>query len=363
MSRLGTMWERIGAGALRVWSLKKARLPLVTGAILLALASAFLLWVFLWPNWFSAPAERVVHVSRGDTFNRVVDSLYAKGIIRSKAALKIAGRMLGWTTELKVGRYVFSSGLSNLAILSGLHDGSARKLVPVAIPEGSRMTFIAGRVGRELGVDSARVMDLCRDSALIAFWNVPASSLEGYLMPDTYLFHWQTDERAVVERFLQGFREFYTDSLVRRQEELGMTLHEVVTFASIVDRETQLPWERAVVAGVYHNRLRRGMRLEADPTIQYILPDGPRRLLYNDLRIPSPYNTYRNRGLPPGPIGNPGREAILATLYPEKHEYLYFVADGKGGHTFSRSYAEHLRAVREFRRIRREIQRQINLDS
>ncbi|GJQ20190.1 MAG: aminodeoxychorismate lyase [Bacteroidia bacterium] len=363
MNAPGTVWENIRIAVLRIWSVKKARFPLVTGAVLLATASAFLAWVFLWPNWFSAPTERVVYVSRGDTFNRVTDSLYAKGIIRSKAALKIAGRMLGWTTELKVGRYVFSSGLSNLTILSGLHDGSARTLIPVAIPEGVRMTFIAGRVGRELGLDSTRVMDLCTDSALIASWNVPASSLEGYLMPDTYFFHWQTDERAVVERFLHGFRQFYADSLVRRQEELGMTLHEVVTLASIVDRETQLPWERGVVAGVYHNRLRRGMKLEADPTIQYILPDGPRRLLYNDLRISSPYNTYRNRGLPPGPIGNPGREAILAVLYPEKHEYLYFVADGKGGHTFSRSYAEHLRAVREFRRVRREIQRQTNLDS
>lgn len=360
MNAVRNLLERIRPRLEAWWRIRTVRIAALVGGAAAGMVAVFLIWLLFWPNWFTGGA-RVIHVSRGATFNRVVDSLWSAGAIRSPWAFRVAGRLLGGTKELKVGRYVLESGLSNYTILSGLRDGSLRKLVPVAVPEGTRMTLIAGRLQRELGVDSARVMELCTDSALVAAWDIPATSLEGYLLPDTYFFHWQTDERLILERLLTAFRDFYSDSLIARQKALGMTRHEVITFASIVDRETQLPWERATVAGVYHNRLARGMRLEADPTIQYILPDGPRRLLYSDLRMNSPYNTYRNRGLPPGPIGNPGREAILATLNPERHEYLFFVADGKGGHTFSRSYSDHQRAVREFRRIRRENQRQASL--
>jgi UPF0755 protein len=219
------------------------------------------------------------------------------------------------------------------------------------------MKFVVRRLSRELGVDSLKIAALCRDSAVIAAWGIPDSTVEGYLLPDTYLFHWQTEERELLDRLLGAFREFYTDSLQARATALGMTTHQVLTLASIVDKETQIPDERPIVAGVYHNRLKIRMRLDADPTIQYILPNGPRRLLYSDLNIRSPYNTYRNYGLPPGPIANPGRQAILATLYPTQHQFYYFVADGRGGHTFTRTYEEHQRAVRVYRRVRREMQR------
>lgn len=360
MNAVRNMLDRITPRLVEWWRVRTVRIAVIIGGSAAGGLALFLFWLFFWPNWFTG-GDRIIHVSRGATFNRVVDSLSSAGAIRSAWTFRVVGRLLGGTKDLMVGRYVLESGLSNYTILSGLRDGSLRKLVPVAIPEGTRMTLIAARLQRELGVDSVRVMELCTDSATIAAWEIPASSLEGYLLPDTYFFHWQTDERSIIERLLTAFRDFYSDSLIARQQALGMTRHEVITFASIVDRETQLPWERATVAGVYHNRLARGMRLEADPTIQYILPDGPRRLLYSDLRMSSPYNTYRNRGLPPGPIGNPGRDAIIATLNPERHQYLFFVADGKGGHTFSRSYSEHQRAVREYRRIRREMQRQANL--
>ncbi|MEX2088727.1 MAG: endolytic transglycosylase MltG, partial [Bacteroidota bacterium] len=179
-----------------------------------------------------------------------------------------------------------------------------------------------------------------------------------YLMPDTYRFFWQTEEREIIERMVNEFKSFFVDSLKSRQKGMNMSLNQVLTLASIVEGETSLDRERTTVAGVYHNRLKRRMRLEADPTIQYIVPDGPRRLLYSDLKIDSPFNTYRNYGLPPAPIGSPGRLSILATLYPEQHAYLFFVADGTGGHKFSRNYAEHQRAVREWRRARRELQQQ-----
>ena len=140
-----------------------------------------------------------------------------------------------------------------------------------------------------------------------------------------------------------------------------MTMHQVLTLASIVEGESGIDEERPMIAGVYWNRLKNRMRLEADPTIQYVLPDGPRRLFHRDLRLGSPYNTYRNYGLPPGPINNPGKKAILATLYPEKHQYLYFVATGVGGHRFSRTYAEHQKAARAYRRARREEEKRMRL--
>ncbi len=357
MNRLLAWWKVIADLGLKVWAEKRLR-PWIIGSVGLCLiVLLFATWIFWWPNTFDDPDRRVINVSRGDSFARVVDSLYAQGIIVSKASFRIAGRIIGGTTELKVGRYTFSSGASNISIITDLRDGN-RTLIPVSIPEGVLMTTVARRLSKELGVDSAKVMGLCRDSAITAEWGIQDSTVEGYLLPDTYFFHWQTDERDLIERLLLAFREFYVDSLQARASHLGMTAHQVLTFASIVDKETQIPDERAIVAGVYHNRLRIRMRLEADPTIQYILPDGPRRLLYSDLSRRSPYNTYRNYGLPPGPIGNPGRAAILATLYPTEHQYYYFVADGRGGHTFTRTYEEHQRAVRVYRRVRREMQRE-----
>jgi UPF0755 protein len=134
-----------------------------------------------------------------------------------------------------------------------------------------------------------------------------------------------------------------------RAKELGYTPHQVLTMASIIDGETNKTEEMPVIAGVYYNRLRIGMRLQADPTVQYLIPGGWKRLIYDDLNIDSPYNTYKFAGLPPGPINNPGKEAIRAALYPQKHKYIFFVADGNGGHKFAESYTQHLRLVNEYR--------------
>jgi UPF0755 protein len=151
---------------------------------------------------------------------------------------------------------------------------------------------------------------------------------------------------------VSAFLAFYGDSLQTKTQAIGWSMHRVVTMASIVEGEAVLDEERPIVAGVYLNRLRLRMRLEADPTIQYVIPGGPRRLLYSDLRVESPYNTYRHYGLPPGPVNNPGRASILAVLNPVRHNYIFFVANGRGGHWFSSTYAEHLRNVRRYRRER-----------
>ena len=317
------------------------------------LALAFSVWIFWWPNVFSDPDRRTIIVSKGATFSDVLDSLEAKDIIASRWSIKVAARVLDVGSSVMVGKYAFESGVTNHAILAHLRDGTARVLIPVSVPEGARMRSVAGRFARALDADSARFMELCRDTAFIRSLGIPAASLEGYLLPDTYAFHWETDERSVIRDLVGAFHAFYGDSFVARQQELRMTMHQIVTLASIVEGESKRDDERAVIAGVYYNRLKKRMRLEADPTIQYIITDGPRRLTYRDLDTPSPYNTYRSYGLPPGPVNNPGRMSLRAALYPEQHQYLFFVADGFGGHVFTKTFSEHTRAVRDFRKVRR----------
>src|SRR5574338_301217 len=159
-----------------------------------------------------------------------------------------------------------------------------------------------------------------------------------------------TSPEEAIRIFYKGFTDFFTDSLKLRAKKIGLTVNQVLTLASIIKGETDRIEEMPIISAVYHNRLKIGMRLQADPTIQYLLPGGWRRLTYQDLKIDSPYNTYKYSGLPPGPINNPGKNAIMAALYPEKNNYLYFVADGNGGHRFSKTYSEHLRNVTLYRK-------------
>jgi len=303
-------------------------------------------------NTFDDAERKVFFVSNGERFDEIVDSLEAQGIIRNRAMFEFVAMLFGGTSSLKVGKYIFESGASNAHIFQTLRSGEGNQLIHVTVLEGTFARTQARIFARAVGVDSSRFIEQVYDSSFARSLGVEASSLEGYLLPETYAFTWQQDERQIIRALFGEFEDFFADSLHQRADEMGMTVHEVVTLASIVEGEAILNEERPIISGVYHNRLRRGMRLEADPTIQFILPDGPRRLLYADLEVDNPYNTYRYRGLPPGPVNNPGKASIIAALYPAQHDYLYFVANGKGGHWFSRSYAEHSKYVQMYRRDR-----------
>lgn len=322
------------------------RLPLWAVVLVLGIFVYLTFWA---PNTFSG--DRFITVSRGMTFKQVVDSLESQGILRSRTLFELAAKVLDVSEKVYVGKYYFRSGVSNHQILEDIGTGKSALRIPVTLSEGLRIASYAGILQRELGIDSARFHELATDPMVVRSLGVEDNSLEGYLLPETYVFSWQTDEGQVLERIVEEFKNFYNDSLKVREEELGMTTKKLLTLASIVEGEAIFDEERPIIAGVYYNRLRKRMRLEADPTIQFIIEDGPRRLRHRDLQIPSPYNTYRNYGLPPGPINNPGRASILATLYPAQHDYLFFVTDGKGGHIFSRNYSEHRRAVTRYRRI------------
>jgi UPF0755 protein len=242
--------------------------------------------------------------------------------------------------------------LNNYAVLSKLFKGDV-VTQQVTIPEGSRATKIAGILNETLGIDSVRFVSLVHDSSYCRAQDINASTLEGYLYPDTYRFHTNTSPEEAIQRMVSRFREVFHDSLIQQAAQIGMTIHQVITLASIVEGEAALDSERSIIAALYKNRLNRNMLLQADPTIQYIIKDGPRRLLNKDLQIDSPYNTYIYPGLPPGPVNSPGIASIRAVLYPDTVHYLYMVANGDGSHTFSRTIRDHLKAKARFDRVRR----------
>lgn len=331
----------------------KKRIKLKTYLGFIVFIILFVITITVYYSFFATSnfeGERIVIVSKGMNYNQVADSLKSAGVIRSKFFFILAGKFLNLEKNIRIGKYLFVRGMSNLDILKDLKEGKSALLITVTIREGIKAVEQAKIFARELGIDSSSFVNLVFDKDFANKLGVPTSSLEGYLMPNTFHYFWQTDEEEIVTRLVEGFWKVYNDTLQSWAKSLGLSMNDVITMASIVEGETDVPAERPIIAGVYYNRLRRKMLLQADPTIQYVLQDGPRRLRYSDLKIDSPYNTYKYLGLPPGPVNNPGREAIIAALYPAHHPYLYFVATGNGGHTFSKSYFDHQRAVKDFRK-------------
>lgn len=315
--------------------------------VLCAGAIGFSLWA---PNIYTE--DRFITISHGERFPQIVDSLAIKGVIANRTLFEIAAKILGHTDRIQIGRYRFKSGMSNSQILEDMRYGKTVEWISVTIPEGFTATQAAARYSRYLGIDSARFVDFAGDSAFARSLGSRHGTLEGYLLPGTHKFYWQTDEAEIIKTMVDDFWKMWNDTLLQQAMRRNMTITQILALASIVEWETHIDSERPIIAGVYVNRLNRGMLLEADPTIQYVLTSGRRLLKYSDLGVHSPYNTYHHKGLPPGPVNNPGKKSILAALFPDNNKYLFFVANGKGGHTFTRTYQEHLHAVGLYRRYR-----------
>ena len=293
-------------------------------------------------------AARDVLVEKGMTVARIASRLHAEGVVRSPKLLRLLSVATGTSRKLKAGLHHFHGGMSTLDALRELEI--PRDIThSVTIPEGLRRERTCAILASELGLDESRLLSITSDSLVARQLGVDAPTLEGYLFPETYMFSLMGTEMDAVKTMVDQFHRVLDGALRERAEKRGFTIHQAVTMASIVEGEAQVDHERPVVAAVYHNRLRKRMRLQADPTVQYALGGEPRRLFYKDYEFDSPYNTYRRRGLPPGPILSPGRESIRAALYPAKVDFLYFVARGDGSHIFSRTAAEHERAKRKTR--------------
>jgi len=233
------------------------RIGLIAGVILLA-AGCVLLYAFIGGNEFPRTAEEVLYVSRGETFLSVTDSLESRGMIRSRLLFELVGRLMGGTDRIQTGKYLFTTGVSNGEIVSTLISGKGNALIFVSVPEGLRTRGQARIFARTIGIDSARFLALTRDREFISSLGIADSSLEGYLLPDTYGFAWQQEEEEVISRLVGQFTKFYDGALRDRQEEIGWTTGQVLALASIVEGEAVRDDERGIIAGVYWNRLRKG---------------------------------------------------------------------------------------------------------
>ncbi len=300
------------------------------------------------------PIERF-RVPAGATLAEVEDSLQAHRVLPWRPWFRLVARVGGYERDLKPGIYEFAPGTSAQAILRDLKDGRFLQ-VKMTLPEGLTLPEIAGVIASSLGQPADSALAAARDSALLAAYGIPAATAEGYLSPDTYTLPAHATAREAVSAMLDLFQATWDSGWDGRIAGRGLTRHQAVTLASIVEGEARVDEERPIIAAVYLNRLRIGMPLQADPTVQYAiqLATGSRkpRLVFADYRLRSPYNTYLFRGLPPGPVGSPGRRSLAAVAEPAVVPYLYFVASGEGRHVFSRTYGEHLRAVARARRAR-----------
>ena len=327
-----------------------------TGGIILVLIALYC--ILLWKNPSRVNTKEVyVVVPKGASIASVSDSLGKYNLIRSKLIFKFAARILGAGSKLQPGSYRIVAGLSNTDIISRLVGSEFAILFEATFPEGSHIRRVASIAKEKLGLDSALFVKVATDSAFVHSLGVPieARTAEGYLFPDTYRFYLMMTPQELVKRMIARWREVMPDSILAKRKELGLTVHQLMTLASIVESEARLPQERDTIAGVYWNRLKIDMKLDADPTVQYGLGLS-RPIKHDDLLKPNPYNTYFHKGLPPGPISNPGKPAILAALHPANHDKLFFVArgDGSGGHYFSRSGAEQQKMIKRSNRNENE---------
>lgn len=323
---------------------RRALWRLAAGALSLALVVAC-------AQPHGAPVRVVIPT--GSSFRAATESLAHAGIIGSPRLFRLYAYADGHDRDIQAGTYLLQRGTGWSEVLDALTEGKGL-VHTITIPEGYALRQIVPLLARTLKVPEDSVDAAVRDTALLRELDVPTPTLEGYLFPDTYTFPDGTTARAAVERMVRQFEQEWEPQWDQQLQQLKMNRNDVVTLASIIEREAKRAEERPVISAVYHNRLRLGMPLQADPTVQYALGHHTERVLYKDLDVDSPYNTYRHPGLPPGPIASPGRASIVAALYPANVPYLYFVAFPDGHHEFHVSYAEHTQTVREARRARAE---------
>jgi UPF0755 protein len=297
----------------------------------------------------SAPPGETIRfaIPEGATLTSVSESLVTHDIIESPKLFRTYARFTGRGRAIQAGIFELAPGMSMRQVLDVLVSGRTA-LDVLIVQEGLMLREIAPEVERQLGVPADSFVVAARDPTLLARLGIPGETLEGYLYPSTYFVRAGAGAAEVVQQMVVEFESRWRPSWNARLDSLGLDRHEIVTLASIIEGEVQHPEDSRYVSSVYHNRLRRRMRLQADPTVIYALGER-RRLFERDYAVVSAFNTYRITGLPPSPIGQPSEGSIEAALYPTRTNFLYFVAGPDGKHVFSRTYREHLTTIRTVR--------------
>ncbi len=327
---------------------------------IISLGLLFLAALFLFAAlglFFITPAEKggknqLVIVKEGLSLKEVAGELDRKKIITNKALFELWAELLGYSRKIKAGEYELGSHMPPRRILEKLIKGEVITY-PLTVPEGFTAEQIAELLDEGGLIKKEKFLSLINDAALLKQHGISAPSLEGYLYPETYHFARGISARSTIDAMVGRFWQVVSP-LKERMDEVGMNLQDIITLASIVEKETGLAEERPTIASVFLNRLKKGMRLESDPTVIYGIKHFDGNLTRKDLNKATPYNTYVIRGLPPGPIANPGLEAIRAVLHPAKTDYLYFVSKNDGSHQFSKTLSEHNKAVQVYQKGRRK---------
>jgi len=339
-------------GKMRRWVKKKSWL-----SFLIATA-ALLFFVHFYTALFVPPSnEKVwkeVQVTEGMSFKAIAGELKKEGLIRYRGYFEMIGRLQGISRKVRAGYYGLNTSMSLWEVLDQIRKGRIIEY-EVVVPEGYNLYQIGWTLsGTPLISEPHEFIDLVKNKAYVHSLGIDADTLEGYLYPDTYYLPKGIKLEDIPKKMVQRYRAVFTDSKRNRAKEMGFTEQQIITLASIVEKEARVDSERKLIAAVYYNRLKLGMRLQADPTAVYGTKAWVTKVSREDLKRRSPYNTYLHKGLPPGPIANPGEGAILAALYPDKVDYLFFVAQGDGSHYFSKDFSAHEKAIGRYRSNRKK---------
>jgi UPF0755 protein len=325
----------------------------IIGSVILLASVTVTVTVTLHRYWFEAPAPfgqpRLVTINKGEPFRLVVRELARAAVVRSEMAMLMYGEFSGTAREIKPGDYEFRGGERIPQVMRHLVNGDVT-VVTVTIPEGLSVHQIAERLQAAGLVCQTDFENAARRGPLVRALGLMPLGAEGYLFPATYRFSTRASVDDILSAMLGRFFRILTPPVEQRMFAIGLTPRQVVTMASIVEKEAKVPGERPLIAGVFYNRLRLGIPLQSDPTAEYSL-GGEAASASVAVRTPSAFNTYAHAGLPPGPIANPGLDSIQAALYPAHTEFLYFVARDNGTHVFSRTFNQHKQAIAEIKRL------------
>ena len=294
-------------------------------------------------TYFSNPtnvnSEKIfIQIPAKSTFQHVMALLEEKKLINSKLLFKQFSQFIGYDRKIRSGEYLIPKGFNDYFLVNFLFEAKPQ-LRKLTIIEGLRFSKIIPKIVSSLNLDSLKLISLFDDKQFLTEKSITAKNIEGYILPETYHFSWGRNEKSIIS-FLIDKTKSILDKYRLEIEKRKLTDLEILTMASIIQGECIYADEMSIVSSVYWNRMKIGMKLQAGPTIQYFL-NKPTRLRFRHLRIDNPYNTYIYNGLPPGPINNPGQDAIFAAIFPKETKYLYFVADGTGRHTFGKTLKEH----------------------
>jgi len=324
---------------------KKNRRYLLLFAGLMFLTGILVIYRILYKTVIRADDNKVLYIPTGSSYKSVLDTLYSNLDIKNHSVFEWVAKKKNYPSLIKPGRYVLDTDESYIGLINLLRSGRQNP-VKVTFNNVRSLNQVAGKIGKQIEADSSRLITFFSDDSNYSTDGFKSETIIALFIPDTYEFYWNTDAKELYERMLKEYRQFWNEERLEKAKEKNLTQVEAAILASIIDDEVTKKDDKPRIAGVYLNRLKRGIPLQACPTIKFALNDFTiTRVLKKHLIVDSPYNTYRHKGFPPGPIGCPSKEGLDAVLNAEKHDYIYFAAkaDFSGYHNFSRTLSEHNR--------------------